>query len=159
MLVKEFVEYHHSLDIICFTDRFNKYAISLATYSPLPSWVPDWRATAVPWVIPAMACQSSKNHIRNFRPLSERSQNHKEYIADPLLEGAGRTMQLSSDLRTLHCRGILLDYVDGIGGLKVSHRVEHANATWDSIHPTIPSTSPANTNVPPKRSPTPPPNS
>jgi hypothetical protein len=67
-LVESFIESYKSLDVICFADLFNKHRIKSATHRTLPSWVPDWRADVVPFVVPLMATQSARTHISNFRP-------------------------------------------------------------------------------------------
>jgi hypothetical protein len=118
-LVKAFVEYDNSLDIICLTDRFNRHAVKPPLHPLLPSWVPDWRAAVVPWVAPVMATQSAGSHIGNFRPLSAKT-------GDPIAYAAGRSeghlhVNFSGDLRVLTCQGVMIDYTHGIGGLKVVH--------------------------------------
>lgn len=54
----------------------------------------------------------------------------------------------SDDIRLLTCKGILLDYVDGIGGLKVPRRDWVGNQeVWEEVHGCINSTSPVNSPV------------
>ena len=142
-LVKSFVQHYNSLDVICLTDRFNRYTVQPAIQPALPSWVPDWRAVAVPWVVPVMACQGAVRHIGNFRPLSEKGVNAISYAAGRS-EGPLR-VSFSADLRILTCQGIMIDFVDGIGGLKVVHRDRDGNEEdWDELHDCINSTSPVN---------------
>lgn len=119
-LAKSFIEHHKSLDIICLADRFNRYAVKPPILPALPSWVPDWRALIKPWVVPVIASQSGGQHIGNFRPLSLLG-------SDQDLFAAGRCenslqVSFSADLQSLTCNGILIDRIDGIGGLKVVHR-------------------------------------
>jgi len=142
-LVKSFVQHYNSLDIICLADRFNRYTMQPAIQPALPSWVPDWRAIVVPWVVPVMACQSAGHHIGNFRPLSEKGVNTIAYAAGRS-EGPPRVI-FSADLRILTCQGIMIDFVDGIGGLKVVHRDRNGNKEdRDEVHGCINSTSPVN---------------
>jgi hypothetical protein len=51
-------------------------------------------------------------------------------------------------LRVLACQGVFVDFVDGLGGLKIVHR--HPDGTgedWDEIHELVQSTSPTNINI------------
>jgi hypothetical protein len=142
-LVKEFVEKHKSLDIICFTHVFNRHNVSPAPQAALPSWVPDWRAEVEAWVIPVMASQTA-GLIGNFRPTREIGVAATPYAA------AGENQnpplaKFSDDLRLLTCEGVLVDYVDGIGGLKVVRRhPDGRGENWDEVHEVVESTSPAN---------------
>ncbi|PMD45907.1 HET-domain-containing protein [Hyaloscypha variabilis F] len=122
-LVRSFITHHKSLDIICLADRFHGYVGGSPILPALPSWVPDWRAHVKPWVVPVMASQSGNQHIGNLRPVSLLSSDHDVFAAGQ----SERPLQVSfsTDLRTLTCQGVLIDLVDGIGGLKVVHRDEH----------------------------------
>lgn len=142
-LVKSFVQHYNSLDVICLTDRFNRYIVQPAIQPALPSWVPDWRAVVVPCAVPMMACQSAVRHIGNFRPLSEKGVNPISYAAGRS-EGPLR-VSFSADLQILTCQGIMIDFFDGIGGLKVVHRDRDENEKdWDKLHDCVHSTSPVN---------------
>jgi hypothetical protein len=144
-LVKSFVETNKSLDIICFTHLFNHLSDGEPPLqTTLPSWVPDWRIPTEAFVVPVMASQSAQPHIGNFRPLEDIPLG--DYPA--FYASAGTTLpdvKFSDDLQLLSCKGILVDYVDGIGGLKLARR-DWAGSTeyhWEA-HDCINSTSPTN---------------
>jgi hypothetical protein len=148
-LVKGFVEKHKSLDIICFTHGFNRHNVTSATKGEMPSWVPDWRAEFEAYVIPVMASQTAGLNIGNFRPTREIGVAAIPYTADggshsPLLA------EFSNDLRFLTCRGVFVDLVDGLGGLRELHR--HPDGTGEDqveMHELVQSTAPANIYTPP----------
>jgi hypothetical protein len=60
---KSFITTHRSLDIIPFASLF-----VASPDSSLPSWVPDWRTTVKPFVVPLMVSQSSSDYVGNLRP-------------------------------------------------------------------------------------------
>ena len=141
-LVKAFIQRYDSLDIICLADRYNRNARRPPHQPSMPSWVPDWRIVTVPWVVPAMVCQSAGQHIGNFRPLPLRGA--PDFYTAGRIVGPANAV-ISEDLRILTCRGIMVDNVDGIGGLKVVHRDREGNEDdWDEIHDYIASTSSVN---------------
>jgi hypothetical protein len=148
-LVKMFVEKHKSLDIICFTHVFNRHNVPSATQGELPSWVPDWRAEVEVYVIPVMASQTAGLNIGNFRPTREIGVAATPYTAD----GGSQSSPLaefSTDLRFLTCRGVFVDLVDGLGGLREVRR--HPDGTgedWVEMHELVQSTAPANIYTPP----------
>ncbi|KAF7956997.1 hypothetical protein EAE96_004319 [Botrytis aclada] len=123
-LVKSFVDKHKSLDILCFVDRFHSLEI-LNGQPVLPSWVPNWRADVQPWMVPAIAAQSGAKHVGNLRPLMFWSPKGNNY--DVFMAGKSNDppkYNFSTDLRILTCRGVFVDLVDGIGGLKVVYTDE-----------------------------------
>lgn len=128
-LVMEFVAHYKSLDIICLADRFNGDAVSEHFRPRLPTWCPDWRAEIVPWVVPAMACQSSGKGTGNFRPSAlQGKQTGKTTLYAAGISEYPFEVKISTDHQTLSCRGLFLDSVDGIGGLKAGrHRDENGN--------------------------------
>ena len=129
-LVRTFLETNKSLDIICFAHVFNGHAIKPALQPPLPSWVPDWRVEET-GVITVMASQTAGRHIGNFRPTREIGVLATAYAASGASQSSMKA-EISEDLRVLTCEGILLDHVDGIGGLKLIH--SQRDGTEEDIH-------------------------
>lgn len=139
-LVKSFVEHHKSLDIICFVDRFHELRDSNITPT-LPSWVPDWRVNVQPWMVPAIAAQSGAGHIGNLRPLSlwNSAGNHDFFTAGK--SKSPLECSFSADLQKLTCQGVFIDFVDGIGGLKVVYTDQDGKSEGVSeIYQTVDST-------------------
>jgi hypothetical protein len=143
-LVRSFVETHKSLDIICFVHLFNCYNVKPAIQPALPSWVPDWRAMPEAFVVPVMASQSARSHVGNFRPTDRIKLNGEATFYAP----AGNVpmdVTFLDDPGILICKGILLDYVDGIGDLKVAGRGEDGyQEDPEEVYDCINSTSPVN---------------
>lgn len=110
-LVRSFIQKHQSLDIICFAEIFRGDASSDS--SRLPSWVPDWRSEVDPTVVPLMVSQSA-GCIGNLRPRTSRKPS-VFYAAS----GTKKPSVIfdSPFVRSITCKGILLDLVDGLGGL------------------------------------------
>lgn len=134
-LVREFIRISDSLDIICFTHVFSQ-SERISKIDPiLPSWVPDWRAQRESYVMPVMASQSGIKHIGNFRPAGERRlrPGWKKYVA-----GGEQSpgIRFSEDLLTLTCQGILVDLIDGIGGMRIDRKAWEENRENFSI-PTV----------------------
>jgi hypothetical protein len=120
-LVKQFVQTQKSLDIICFAHIFYSQARAASLGPGLPSWVPDWQVQTEAFVVPLMASQSTRNQIGNFRPVKNITLEDDAscYAA------AGDTtpyVRFSDDMRFLYCRGVFVDYVDGVGGLTIESR-------------------------------------
>jgi hypothetical protein len=112
-LVRSFVENYRNLDIICFATNFSHDASECESDTGLPSWVPDWRVSAVPLVGPLMVSQSAGIHIGNFRPLH--SLNYSvSYSASLDMKPC---VSFSTDLQSIECEGVLLDRIDGLTGL------------------------------------------
>ncbi|KAI1377113.1 heterokaryon incompatibility protein-domain-containing protein [Hypoxylon crocopeplum] len=137
-LMRDWVRGRQSLDIICFAHMcYRRHGESEST---LPSWVPDWRNRDVRSAthIPMLVSQSAKQHIGNFRPLGEfKLQGAAQYNASgdkkPVVEFSG-------DGRKLACKGILVDVLDGIGGM-----IDTSQAASDqTFEPLVQSTSPVN---------------
>ncbi|CZR54185.1 related to heterokaryon incompatibility protein [Phialocephala subalpina] len=145
--VRAFITINKSLDIICFAHIFNQSERVSKLDPILPSWVPDWRVHRESWIMPIIASQSGVSHIGNFRPAAER-----KLRPDKTIFAAGGDhpprVRFSANLMTLTCGGILVDRIDGIGGIKIERRAWEENRDDFSI-PTglqcVQSTSPANT--------------
>ncbi|CZR66684.1 related to heterokaryon incompatibility protein [Phialocephala subalpina] len=149
-LVIKFVGYYKTLDIICLADRFNGNAVSEHFRPNLPTWCPDWRAEIVPWVVPAMACQSAGKGTGNFRPSALPKQQTMRPIA--YVAGIGdHTLEVkfSANRQILFCQGIFLDSVDGIGGLKAGRRRDKNSNEWEGVHDCVQSNSRFNLPLPP----------
>ncbi|KAJ8106495.1 hypothetical protein OPT61_g9496 [Boeremia exigua] len=118
-LVRSFWDVHRSLDIICFVHLFSREAAACdpGLDNAVPTWTPDWRTTidfASP--VPLMASQSASEHIGNFRPL--RSIHWKAFYYAPGSHLRKRAdVHFSNDLTELHCNGVLIDTIHGLGGL------------------------------------------
>ncbi|KAF9698563.1 hypothetical protein EKO04_003854 [Ascochyta lentis] len=118
-LVRSFWSTHSSLDIICFAHLFSRHAAASdpGPIHAVPTWTPDWRTTidfASP--VPLMASQSASDHIGNFRPL--RSTRWKAIYDAPGSQLRRKAeVSFSVNLKELHCSGVLLDIVHGLGGL------------------------------------------
>lgn len=112
-LVKSFVERYQSLDIISFATIFSTNQLGSESDETFPSWVPDWRVSAVPLVCPLMVSQSAGRGVGNFRP-----RHFLKYSAcySASLE-IEPNVSFSSDLTELKCEGIVLDIIDGLTGL------------------------------------------
>lgn len=81
--------------------------------------------------------------IGNFRPLSAMGTTPDTYTTRQV-KGSLSAL-FSDDLPLLACRGLLVDYVDGVGGLNVIHRDRDGNEPdWEVTHNCVDSTSPVN---------------
>ncbi|KAH6686479.1 heterokaryon incompatibility protein-domain-containing protein [Plectosphaerella plurivora] len=135
-LAKSFIETHSSLDIICFAQTFHRPA-SLTTSvgtTPdiLPSWVPDWRVHAEPYVTPFMVSQTSNRSIGNFRPIAcdgfEDEPRDENYCADGISDPK---VIIDLDTGRLICRGYLVGQIDGIGTTLKS--ADHLTVDQDAL--------------------------
>ncbi|KAK0622635.1 hypothetical protein B0T14DRAFT_564072 [Immersiella caudata] len=116
-LVKVFIDTYPSLDIICFAQLFRAWTTGIHSGPRLPSWAPDWAQSMELSVIPLIVSQSGAWHISNFRPLPypdtvPRSSVHAASGREP------PQAIFSEDFRKLTCKGILIDYIDGLGGVQ-----------------------------------------
>ena len=113
LLVRNYVNTFQSLDIICFAHLFNSTAVNEAkNFSSMPTWVPDWRAYVRARAVPLMISQSSSTTIGNYRPLGH-------FHGDAIYRASGveKARTRFDDARTLSCKGVLLDVIDGLGAL------------------------------------------
>ncbi|KAL9617980.1 MAG: hypothetical protein Q9160_007285 [Pyrenula sp. 1 TL-2023] len=117
-LVRSFIDTYQSLDIICFSQLFHQPEdIELNTELTLPSWVPDWRRHVETFVTLLMVSQSTCKHIGNFRPVAHVDFNRSRAETYAAAWMRSPQVQFSAEFRQLSCRGIFLDYIDGIGGI------------------------------------------
>jgi len=116
--VRSFVEVHGSLDIVCLAAVLRRDGIGDGEENgyDLPSWVPDWSIRLLhSGPVPCMASQSSRTHIGNFRPLHSMDSSAK-YAASGEMGPAN--VSFSGDMFDMTCCGIVLDQVDGLGGVR-----------------------------------------
>ncbi|CAK3794774.1 Hypothetical predicted protein [Lecanosticta acicola] len=133
-LVKDWIEEHQSLDILCFAQLFPPRDHSL------PSWTPDWR-NRLPLdtnPLPLLVSQSSNSHIGNLRPRRFTSPAPSDHFS-PNYAASAASVPLygfDADDRILFCTGVFVDTIDGIAAL--------VDAAGEAIEPAIQSTSPTN---------------
>jgi len=116
-LVKAFIDTYQSLDIICFAQLFTQWSTRAKGGLDLPSWVPDWSLSIDLWVVPLMVSQSGRGHIANFRPIL----SQKPLVSPPVYAAAGQEppqVAFSDDFLQITCKGILIDHIDGLGGVQ-----------------------------------------
>ncbi|KAH9874968.1 hypothetical protein J1614_004456 [Plenodomus biglobosus] len=117
-LVRSFWEEYESLDIICFVHLFSRFSgpFDPGPENAVPYWAPDWRTTidfASP--VPMMVSQSASDHIGNFRPLKSATWNITYNAPGQLSKQAN--VHFSEDVQVLHCDGVILGTIHGLGGL------------------------------------------
>lgn len=139
-LVRSFWDEYQSLDIICFTHMFNGYSRNLdaeqreGSNEAVPSWAPDWRARVeFSSPVPLMASQSASACIGNFRPLGSKFWKAVYDAPGPELR-KGANVRFHANLKEMWCNGILLDCIDGIGGLIDCETRCRSNVCIDSGH-------------------------
>ncbi len=115
-LVRAFIDTRKSLDIICFASLFRSRGPKYNEEQQLPSWVPDWRNQRDPSVIPLMTSQSSNIHIGNLRPTMG-GDPIEDAVAYDAAGGSLPRVVCAENLREITCKGIFLDYIDGLGTL------------------------------------------
>lgn len=111
-LVRSFIKEYNNLDIICYSHLFSNSGSSTDA-KKLPSWIPDWRARVEGKVTPVMASQGSTFGTGNFRP-------HVVRKSDAVYRASGKRppqFKISDNSKVLTCTGIILDKIDGLGGL------------------------------------------
>ncbi|KAK0639930.1 heterokaryon incompatibility protein-domain-containing protein [Cercophora newfieldiana] len=114
--VKAWICTYHSLDIICFAQLFTGRESGVDVGLSLPSWVPDWTLPMELFVVPLMVSQSGRDHIANFRPIL-----NQELVQSPsVYAAAGQELpqvSFSEGSLKVACKGVLIDYLDGLGGV------------------------------------------
>ncbi|ROV98390.1 hypothetical protein VMCG_07200 [Cytospora schulzeri] len=125
-LVKVYIEKHKSLDIMGYAQLFRSHD------PEWPSWVPDWRVESQPLVVPLMVSQSSKETLDNFRPDHASHRHNRVFRAKLLFKAAGDQPpipQLWDNSGYLTCRGVLVDYIDGLGNKQDSDEAQGNDST------------------------------
>lgn len=118
-IVVSFMRQHKSLNILCHRALFTKPRPDLEeTGQRLPTWVPDWRrwTNAASRPVPSMVSEPSRAEIGNFREFDD----PRHGVVDPQLiyaasAGLAAEFSISTDKRRLTCKGVLIDFIDGLG--------------------------------------------
>jgi hypothetical protein len=118
-LVQSFWSEHNSLDIICFTHIFSRYACAEDPGSDhaVPCWAPDWR-TPIEFAspVPLMASQSATRCIGNFRPLRSSAWAAKYDAPGSDLRKKAHVC-FSEDLKEMACNSAILGTIHELGAL------------------------------------------
>ncbi|KAF2791419.1 hypothetical protein K505DRAFT_309568 [Melanomma pulvis-pyrius CBS 109.77] len=145
-LVRSFWIEYQNLDIICFSHMFNRHSGNLdleqmeGKNEAVPSWAPDWRARVeFSSPVPLMASQSASEHIGNFRPLGSRDFQAMYDAPGPTLRKQAN-VRFHENLKEMWCDGVVLDAVDGLGGLDGCETRCRSYVCRDSGHEVVQST-------------------
>ncbi|ROW04628.1 hypothetical protein VPNG_07397 [Cytospora leucostoma] len=126
-LVKACVDTYGSLDIICYAQPFRGHD------PDWPSWVPDWRVNVQPLRVSLMVSQSANETLANFRPRGGRNKPEKHVVKPVILfkaAGGQPPIPQAWDIPShLTCRGYVIDYIDGLGGLGRSDAAQIVETT------------------------------
>jgi hypothetical protein len=138
-LVMSWIQAHSSLDIICFSHQFNSQQLgNLEHEDAIPSWVPDWRTPINTFVIPLLVSQSGKKSVGNFRPVKGQDSEYYSVVYAASGDRAPK-IRLSANPKHLSCEGILIDTIDGLGGMEKAQEFQGLRL--------VQSTSPENINT------------
>ncbi|POS72800.1 hypothetical protein DHEL01_v208799 [Diaporthe helianthi] len=113
-LVQAFLYKYKSLDIMCFAQLFQ------SKEDGWPSWIPDWRVSCPPYVVPLMVSQSASDALANFRPVAGSRMGAKKFKRITAYRASGTeeyAVEPVDMFNHLSCRGIVIDSIDGLGGL------------------------------------------
>lgn len=113
-LVQAFLNQYKSLDIICFSQLFQ------SVEEDWPSWVPDWRVLSPPYVVPLMVSQSTSEGLANFRPVAGPPRSKMKMKKKSAYNASGAELpaiELGDTFDHLQCRGVVIDSIDGLGGI------------------------------------------
>ena len=119
-LVRSFYNEYRSLDIICFSHTFNRYAEEEdpGGEATVASWVPDWRVyTEYASPVPLMASQSASEYVGNFRPLHGQDWKAKYDAPGKRLHDQAN-VRFHENLKEVWCDGLILDTIDTLGSLE-----------------------------------------
>ncbi|KAF2712559.1 hypothetical protein K504DRAFT_372011 [Pleomassaria siparia CBS 279.74] len=141
-LVRSFWNEYQSLDIICFSHLFNPHSGNLnppetGGGKAVPSWAPDWRARVeFSSPVPLMVSQSASEYIGNFRPLGSATFKAKYDAPGPNLKRKAN-VRFDDNLKEMWCDGVILDTVEGLGGLEDCQTRCRSHVCRDSGHEVV----------------------